>query len=62
MTTDDNDDAGTDFLGFYSGEAASGNKPELVITYTLTGIELERPGVRVRPFLHLPGKNSSCKP
>ena len=34
MTLDDNDDAGTDFIGFYSGEAASGNKPELVITYT----------------------------
>jgi hypothetical protein len=34
MTTDDNDDAGTDYIGFYSGEAAAGNRPELVITYT----------------------------
>ena len=34
MTLDDNDDLGTDYIGFYSGEAASGNRPELVITYT----------------------------
>jgi len=34
FTLDDNDDLGTDYIGFYSGEAASGNKPELVITYT----------------------------
>jgi hypothetical protein len=34
MTLDDNDDLGSDYVGFYSGEAASGNKPELVITYT----------------------------
>ena len=34
MTTDDNDDNGTDYMGFYSGEAAAGNRPELVITYT----------------------------
>jgi len=24
---------GSDYIGFYSGEAASGNKPELVIVY-----------------------------
>lgn len=34
MTLDDNDDLGSDYVGFYSGEAASGNKPELVVTYT----------------------------
>ena len=34
MTLDDNDDLGTDYMGFYSGEAAAGNRPELVITYT----------------------------
>ncbi len=34
FTLDDNDDLGTDYMGFYSGEAAAGNKPELVITYT----------------------------
>ncbi len=34
FTLDDNDDLGTDYMGFYSGEAATGNKPELVITYT----------------------------
>jgi hypothetical protein len=34
MTLDDNDDLGSDYIGFYSGEAASGNRPELVITYT----------------------------
>jgi hypothetical protein len=34
MTTDDNDDLGSDYMGFYSGEAAAGNRPELVITYT----------------------------
>jgi hypothetical protein len=33
MTLDDNDDLGSDYIGFYSGEAASGNKPELVIVY-----------------------------
>jgi hypothetical protein len=33
MTLDDNDDLGTDYMGFYSGEAAAGNKPELVIQY-----------------------------
>ena len=33
FTLDDNDDLGSDYLGFYSGEAASGNKPELVIVY-----------------------------
>jgi Bacterial pre-peptidase C-terminal domain len=33
MTTDDNDDLGSDYMGFYSGEAATGNKPELVIQY-----------------------------
>ncbi|HVR95016.1 MAG TPA: M14 family zinc carboxypeptidase [Thermoanaerobaculia bacterium] len=34
MTTEDNDDLGSDYIGFYSGEAAAGNQPELVITYT----------------------------
>ena len=34
FTLDDNDDLGSDYIGFYSGEAASGNKPELVITYS----------------------------
>ncbi len=33
MTLDDNDDLGSDYMGFYSGEAASGNRPELVVTY-----------------------------
>jgi hypothetical protein len=33
MTTDDNDDLGSDYMGFYSGESASGNRPELVIVY-----------------------------
>jgi leucyl aminopeptidase len=33
FTLDDNDDNGSDYIGFYSGEAASGNRPELVITY-----------------------------
>jgi Zn-dependent M28 family amino/carboxypeptidase len=33
FTLDDNDDLGTDYMGFYSGEAASGNRPELVVTY-----------------------------
>jgi hypothetical protein len=30
---DDNDDTGNDYMGYYSGEAASGNRPELVVTY-----------------------------
>jgi carboxypeptidase T len=34
MTLDDNDDLGSDYVGFYAGEAAAGNRPELVITYT----------------------------
>ncbi len=34
MTLDDNDDLGSDYVGFYSGEAATGNQPELVVTYT----------------------------
>ena len=34
FTTDDNNNATSDYIGFYSGEAAAGNKPELVITYT----------------------------
>jgi lysyl endopeptidase len=34
MTLEDNDDAGSDYMGFYTGEAAAGNRPELVITYT----------------------------
>lgn len=33
FTSDDNDDNGNDYIGWYSGEAAVGNKPELVITY-----------------------------
>jgi len=32
---DDNDDAGADTAGFYSGGAASGNKPELIVEYVL---------------------------
>jgi hypothetical protein len=30
---DDNDDLGADYLGYYSGEAASANRPQLVVTY-----------------------------
>jgi hypothetical protein len=30
---DDNDDTGNDFLGYYSGEAAAANRPQLVVTY-----------------------------
>lgn len=34
FTSDDNDDRGNDYLGFYSGEnATAGNRPQLVITY-----------------------------
>jgi len=33
MTLDDNDDLGSDYIGFYSGEASTGNKPELVVVY-----------------------------
>jgi hypothetical protein len=33
FSLDDNDDNGNDFLGYYSGEAAAGNQPELVVTY-----------------------------
>jgi hypothetical protein len=34
LTTDDNDDNGNDWLGFYSGENATpANRPQLVITY-----------------------------
>ncbi len=30
---DDNDDRRNDYLGYYSGEAAAGDRPELVVTY-----------------------------
>jgi Zinc carboxypeptidase len=30
---DDDDDNGNDFMGYYSGEAASANRPQLVVTY-----------------------------
>jgi cell division protein FtsI/penicillin-binding protein 2 len=30
---DDNDDGGNDYIGYYSGEASSGNRPQLVVTY-----------------------------
>jgi hypothetical protein len=30
---DDNDDTGNDYLGYYSGEATSANRPQLVVTY-----------------------------
>jgi hypothetical protein len=30
---DDNDDTGNDFIGYYSGEATSANRPQLVVTY-----------------------------
>jgi hypothetical protein len=30
---DDNDDTGNDYMGYYSGEAASANRPQLVVTY-----------------------------
>jgi choice-of-anchor B domain-containing protein len=30
---DDNDDTGNDYVGYYSGEAASANRPQLVVTY-----------------------------
>jgi hypothetical protein len=30
---DDNDDSGNDYLGYYSGEATSANRPQLVVTY-----------------------------
>lgn len=34
FTSDDNDDRGNDYLGFYSGEnATAGNRPQLVINY-----------------------------
>jgi hypothetical protein len=33
FTLDDDNDTKADYLGFYSGEAAAGNKPELVIVY-----------------------------
>lgn len=35
LTLDDNDDSSFDFVGFYSGEAAAANQPQLVVTYTL---------------------------
>jgi len=34
FTTDDNDDLGSDYIGFYSGESSTANRPKLVITYT----------------------------
>ncbi|HSS78611.1 MAG TPA: M14 family zinc carboxypeptidase [Thermoanaerobaculia bacterium] len=30
---DDNNDSGNDYIGYYSGEASSANRPQLVITY-----------------------------
>ncbi len=30
---DDNDDNGNDYIGYYSGEATSANRPQLVVTY-----------------------------
>ena len=30
---DDNDDGGDDYIGYYSGEASSANRPQLVVTY-----------------------------
>jgi len=35
FTLDDNDDLGYDYIGFYPGEnATTGNKPQLIVTYT----------------------------
>ena len=33
FSLDDNDDTGADYIGYYSGEATSANRPQLVITY-----------------------------
>jgi len=33
FSLDDNDDMGADYIGYYSGEAASANRPQLVVTY-----------------------------
>jgi len=33
FSLDDNDDMGNDYIGYYSGEATSANRPQLVITY-----------------------------
>ena len=34
FTTDDNDDTGNDYLGYYSGnDGTSANRPQLVVTY-----------------------------
>lgn len=33
FVTGDNDDTANDYIGWYSGEAAAGNQPELVVTY-----------------------------
>jgi len=33
FATDDNDDLAADYLSFYSGEAASANRPALILTY-----------------------------
>jgi len=30
---DDNNDSGNDYIGYYSGEATSANRPQLVVTY-----------------------------
>ena len=30
---DDNNDGGSDYIGYYSGEATSANRPQLVVTY-----------------------------
>ncbi len=34
FSLDDNDDAGLDYIGWIPGEAATGERPELVVTYT----------------------------
>jgi hypothetical protein len=33
FSLDDNDDHGDDYLGYYSGEAAAADQPQLVVTY-----------------------------
>jgi hypothetical protein len=33
FNADDDNDTADDYLGFYSGEAATGNKPELIVVY-----------------------------
>jgi hypothetical protein len=33
FATDDNDDLGNDYMGFYSGEAVDADRPQLIVTY-----------------------------